>query len=298
MGVAIREPTTTAGDQPHAERGLQAHDLHFAHVPGQPQLAGVSLGVRPGEVLCLLGPNGTGKTTLLRCLLRLLRPDRGTVTVDGRDVGGMSAPELARAIAYVPQSGTTGFPFSVLDVVVMGRSPHLRTIDTPTERDYEIAFDRLDGLGIGHLADRTFNLVSGGERQLALIARALTQASPILIFDEPTASLDYGNQARILQVVGSLARAGHAVVMTSHAPDHALACADNVALLKDGSLLEYGPPHEVITAPVLTALYGIPIRVVSIPSDPDGAGTGPSHSVCIPVMPAIDSHDTPAPEWR
>lgn len=264
---------------------LTAQNLTFAHEPGIPQLDGVSLTVRAGEVLCLLGPNGTGKTTLLRCLLGMLRPHSGVVTVDGRDIATMTASELARAVAYVPQSGTTGFPFSVLDVVVMGRSPYLRTGATPSDADYATAFDHLETLGMDHIVNRTFNAISGGERQLVLIARALTQGSPILILDEPTASLDFGNQARILQVVSQLAARGHAVVMTSHMPDHAFACADTVALLKAGTLLAVGAPASVIREDVLSDLYGIPVRVAAL---------DPSTTVCLPVLepiPGRTAHD-------
>lgn len=254
---------------------LVARSLTFSHEPGIPQFDGVSFTVRAGEVLCLLGPNGTGKTTLLRCLLGALRPERGSVTVDGRDISRMSAAQLARAVAYVPQNGTTGFPFSVLDVVVMGRSPYVRTGATPSDADYALAFAHLEMLGMKHAANRTFNAVSGGERQLALIARALTQASPVLILDEPTASLDFGNQARILQVVAQLSARGHAVVMTSHMPDHAFACADTVVLLKAGRLLAIGAPADVINEDVLTDLYGVPVRVAAL---------DPSTTVCLPIL--------------
>lgn len=254
---------------------LVASGLTFAHEPGIRQLDDVSFAVRAGQVLCLLGPNGTGKTTLLRCLLGVLKPQRGSVTVDGRDISRMSAAEVARSIAYVPQNGTTGFPFSVLDVVVMGRSTHLRTGATPSDADYELAFGHLEMLGMGHLVNRTFNAVSGGERQLALIARALTQASLVLILDEPTASLDFGNQARILQVVSQLSARGHAVVMTSHMPDHAFACADTVALLKAGRLLAKGAPGSVINEDILTELYGVPVRIAAL--DPDT-------TVCLPIL--------------
>lgn len=254
---------------------LVAHGLTFAHEPGTPQLDDVSFTVRSGEVLCLLGPNGTGKTTLLRCLLGMLRPQRGAVTVDGRDIARLRAAELARAVAYVPQNGTTGFPFSVLDVVVMGRSPYLRTGATPSDKDYALAFGHLEALGMTHIVNRTFNSVSGGERQLALIARALTQESPVLILDEPTASLDFGNQARILQVVAELSARGHAVIMTSHMPDHAFACADTVALLKDGRLLAMGPPGAVLDERVLTELYGVGVRIASLDADT---------TVCLPVL--------------
>lgn len=262
---------------------LVAKHLTFAHTPDRAQLDDVSLAVGAGEVLCLLGPNGTGKTTLLRLLLGTLIPHRGSIMVDGLDTLQMSQVERARAIAYVPQSGVTGFPFSVLDVVVMGRSPYVRLGSAPTQRDYALAFEQLDNVGLARLAHRTFNEVSGGERQLALIARALTQASRILLLDEPTASLDFGNQARILATVSRLAERGHTVIMTSHMPDHAFACAHTVALLKRGKLLRLGVPTQVIDADVLTELYEFPIRVADLDAHTQ---------VCLPIFnPRTENHD-------
>ena len=154
---------------------VQVAGLEFGYGDDGQLLRGVSLRVASGEVCALLGPNGAGKTTLLRCLLGLLTPDSGVITVAGADVAKLSARELARLIAYVPQSSTPAFPFTTLDVVVMGRTPHLRLTDTPSATDREAATDTLRQVGIAHLADRAFTQLSGGERQLALIARALTQ---------------------------------------------------------------------------------------------------------------------------
>jgi iron complex transport system ATP-binding protein len=261
---------------------LDVEDLTFAY-PGRPRLLkGIWFSVGAREVMCLLGPNGTGKTTLLRCLIRISKPASGTVRVLGRDTATMTAKELARRVAYVPQASTTVFPFTVLDIVVMGRSPHLGFMATPTAHDERIALDALEQVGIGHLARRPFAQVSGGERQLALIARALAQQASVLVMDEPTASLDYGNQVRMLRLIKSLAASGHTILMTSHFPNHAFDCANQTALMKDGRIVEKGQPDIVISDASLSALYGVDVRVVTASvGDDQESGTV---KVCVPML--------------
>ena len=238
--------------------------LEFGYGSEGRLLRGISLRVAPGEMCALLGPNGAGKTTLLRCLLGLLTPDSGEITVAGTDVARLSTRELARLVAYVPQNSTPAFPFSTLDVVVMGRTPHLRLTATPSAADRDAATDMLRQLGIAHLADRAFTQLSGGERQLALIARALTQQAPVLVLDEPTAALDYGNEVHILSVLSELAAAGHTVLMSTHQPNHALSYASRAVLLRDGTVIADGPPVHVITSARLTDLYRVPIQVAPV----------------------------------
>lgn len=245
-----------------ASPGVEIDGLTFAHDRTRHQLLDVSLAIESGQVCCLLGPNGTGKTTLLRCVLGLLKAQRGTVRIAGEDVGALSARRLARTVAYVPQTMTTAFPFTALDIAVMGRTPHVAMIATPSEADRRHAADVLDRLGIGHLAGRAFSSLSGGERQLALFARALVQEAPVLILDEPTAALDYGNAMRILHLVRDLARGGRTIVMSTHQPDHAFACGDRAALLQGGRVTAHGPPVQVLTDEHLTELYGVAIHVV------------------------------------
>ncbi|MCC7371679.1 MAG: ABC transporter ATP-binding protein [Chloroflexi bacterium] len=260
---------------------LQVDGLSFAYPGRPPTLHGVGFGVGAGEVLCLLGPNGTGKTTLLRCLVRLAKPSNGAISIGGRDTASMTAKELARHVAYVPQASSTVFPFSLLDIVVMGRSPHLGFMQTPTAHDRQVAQAALERVGIGHLATRPCTQVSGGERQLALIARALAQEASILVMDEPTASLDYGNQVRMLRLVKGLAAAGHTVVMTSHVPSHAFECAHQVALMKEGRIAALGPPDEVISGASLSALYGVDVRVVAAAIEEHEPATV---KVCVPML--------------
>jgi iron complex transport system ATP-binding protein len=193
--------------------------------------------VREHEVCVLLGPNGAGKTTLLRCLLGLLTPHGGMIQVLGTDIAALSSRQLARRVAYVPQSTATQFPFTALDMAVMGRTPYLAATTAPAAADRRLAMAQLERLGIGHLARRPFSLLSGGERQLTLLARALVRRAPVLVLDEPTAALDYGNEVRILAVITDLARAGRCVLMTTHQPAHALTHANRAVLMRGGRLV-------------------------------------------------------------
>lgn len=251
---------------------LEARGLTFGY-PGKVVGRGVSLGLRAGEVLCLLGPNGSGKTTLFRTLLGLLPAQGGTVLLDGTPLPRLSRAEVARRIAYVPQAHAATFPYTVLDMVLMGRTAHLGPFAQPGVADHEAAWAALDSLGIVGLATADYTRISGGQRQLALIARALAQAAPLLVMDEPTASLDFGNQALVLRHVLSLRAQGYGIVLSTHDPSQAFACATAVALLHDGGLAAPGPPDTVLTAETLSGIYGIPVtlerlrsgRVVCVP---------------------------------
>jgi iron complex transport system ATP-binding protein len=221
----------------------------------------IHVGVRAGEVVCLLGPNGCGKTTLFKSLLGLLGPLAGSVWVAGRPIADMPRQQLARSVAYVPQAHVSVFPYRVLDMVLMGRTAHFGLFSAPSEADRQQARSALDLLGIGPLADREYTRISGGQRQLALIARALAQDAPAIIMDEPTASLDFGNQALVLREVTRLARRGLGIVMSTHDPDHALAIASRVLLLHEGRVIADGHPREVLTEGTLEAVYGVPVSV-------------------------------------
>jgi len=237
----------------------------------------VSLALVPGEVLVLLGPNGTGKSTLLKCMAGLLRPQQGRVLLDDGNVAALRPSRLARRIGYVPQSNSSTFPFRVRDVVVMGRAPHLNTLESPSRRDVEIADRMIEETGIVHLADRSCHEISAGEWQMVLIARALAQQPDVLLFDEPTSHLDIGNQVRILDNVRRLARQGFTIVMASHVPDHAFMAGDRVAILKDRRLMALGPPDDVITAETLRRAYGVEVQVIDV----EGL---PGRRVCVPIL--------------
>jgi iron complex transport system ATP-binding protein len=260
---------------------LQVEHLSFGYDRSKTLLNDISFTVSDGETLCVLGPNGAGKTSLLRCLLGISNFSKGTIKVNGRELCGITRKDLARLVAYVPQSISTTFPFTIFDMVLMGRNPHLKGFSVPSTRDGKLAMDSLEMLGIGHLKDRPFNRISGGEQQLTLIARALTQESRILIMDEPTASLDYGNQIRILKIVNGLKNSGFAVVMTTHCPDHAFLSATQVAIMKDGQIVAAGEPHNIITSRNMSELYAAEIKVLSAHFSEE---PGRCAMVCVPVM--------------
>lgn len=230
---------------------------------------GVDLEFPRGEIVCLLGPNGSGKTTLLRTLLGLIAPLAGDVTLDGRPLEAWGGRERATRLAYVPQAAQSYFDFSVLEMVEMGRTAHRGVFGVPGERDRERAMASLGRLGIGALAERPIHRVSGGECQLALIARALATEAEHLLMDEPTANLDFGNQALILDEVARLKASGTAVLFSTHHPDHALRIADRVVMLRGGGVLAAGPAAATINSENLSALYGRPIDVAELVS-PDG----------------------------
>lgn len=221
----------------------------------------LDLDVFPGEVLSILGPNGCGKTTLLRCLGGALTPCAGTVTIDGRELARMDAAERARRIGFVFQEHAASFPFPVLDVVAMGRSPHLGLFAAPSAKDIGIAVSALERLGIAHLKDRPYTEVSGGERQLVLLARTLAQEAGVILLDEPTSHLDFRNQALTLGTIASLAAQGMTLVTTSHDPNHAFLFPGRVVLMKEGRLVAVGAAPEVLTEAALSATYGIAIEV-------------------------------------
>ena len=257
---------------------LEARNLDFGY-RGKPVGRDVSLALEAGEVLCLLGPNGSGKTTLFKTLLGLLPVQCGAVVIDGADLGARRRDEVARMVSYVPQAHAAFFPYSVREVVLMGRTAHLGMFSTPSRRDHEITMAALGRMGLTHLAESVYTRISGGERQLALVARALAQDAHIVVMDEPTANLDFGNQVRVLQHVQDLARSGIGVLLSTHDPDQAFVCADRVAMLHAGRLVRLGAPAEVVTAESLKEIYGVEVEVALVPSS-DGA----ARRVCIPTV--------------
>jgi iron complex transport system ATP-binding protein len=242
-------------------------------------LSHVNLAVERGEVLCILGPNGVGKTTLFKTILGFLRLLDGEIAIDRQDVQKLSPKSRARVIGYVPQIHNPPFPFVVSDVVLMGRTAHIRSFSSPSKEDQRIACQCMDALQIRPLQDRIYTELSGGERQLVLIARALAQQPKILIMDEPTSNLDFGNQVRVLRQISELARQGLTVVMTSHFPNHAYLCASKVAMVKGNKSIEIGTSDEIITEDNLRETYGIDVKITSV-SDRSGREV----KACIPLL--------------
>ena len=241
---------------------LEVQSLDFGF-PGRTIGRGVGFRLEPGEVLCVLGPNGGGKTTLFRTLLGLLEPHAGNVRLEGADLQDLSRAEIARRVGYVPQGHSAYFAFTVREFVLMGRTAHLGSFASPGKNDVQVANQALESLGIAALAERPVTEISGGERQLALVARALAQEPRLLVLDEPTAGLDFGNQVRVLERISNLSGKGISILFSSHHPDHAFMCAGRALLLAEGRALEIGPPQEVIRADTLQRLYGVPAQVLA-----------------------------------
>jgi len=241
---------------------LSGHDLTIGyadHVVGR----GLDVALATGEVLALLGPNGGGKTTLLKTLLGLLAPQAGEVRLGERPLSGYSSRERARLVAYVPQSHFTTFAFTVEAMVLMGRTAHGNLFSRPSTADRAIAARALERFGIAHLHARPYTMISGGERQLALLARALAQEPQFVVLDEPTASLDFGNQGRVLREIQALKAAGHGVLFTTHDPNHAMRAADRVYLLRQGVRIAEGATGAILNRGELEALYGAAVELIA-----------------------------------
>jgi iron complex transport system ATP-binding protein len=242
---------------------LEAHDLACGY-HGVAVVEGFNAHVETGSVFCLLGPNGVGKTTLFKTILGLLPRISGSVTLDGRDINDMDPTELARSIAYVPQRHSPPFAFTVRDVVMMGAIAQRGIFGSAARGDAEAADQILADLGVLKLADRVYTELSGGERQMVLIARALAQNPRFLMMDEPTSSLDYGNQVQVLKCVRRLADSGLGVIMTTHFPEHIAECKAQGTLVMPGGGFVSGDAREVLTPEHLRDAYGIEVAVMDV----------------------------------
>lgn len=237
---------------------LRADKVSFAYRGGAPVLGEVSLAVRRGDLVGVIGPNGSGKTTLLKVLGGMLQPANGSVFVDDKPLGSWSRRDVAVRIAFVPQETHSSFDFSVLDVVLMGRFPHLGAFALEGPEDLAIARDALQATGTSLFESRSFNTLSGGEKQRVVIASALAQRAELLLLDEPTASLDVGHQ---LEAAALLNRLNHeqnvTMVLTTHDLNFAASLCRHLLLMRDGRVIASGPTNDVLTAAAVRALYDV-----------------------------------------
>lgn len=241
---------------------LTAQSITYAYTPDQPVLHNVSLSLDAGEILYLLGRNGSGKTTLLTCLAGIRQPTSGSIHLNGTDLTSLRPIERARRVGLIPQLHTPGFAYTVEQMVLMGRAPHLNLMAVPGAEDRAIAADALASVGMSDYATRAYTDLSGGERQLVMIARGLAQQCDILLMDEPDAHLDPYNRHKVMAIVSRLAREGLSFIVSSHAPNHALLYAEQVLLLKQGRVMANGSTHDTLTAPLLSATYDMTLDVI------------------------------------
>lgn len=227
-------------------------------------LKDISFHAAAGDCLAVLGPNGVGKSTLFRCMLGFIKAQKGRILLGGKHIDHLNRSETAQEIAYIPQFSEPVFNYTVLDTVLMGVANRVPLLQGPKQEHYDKAMKILEELGIAHLRDRGSGKISGGERQLALLARALIQDAKVLVMDEPTANLDYGNRSRVMERVSELGRLGYTVIFSTHEPNQAFHYANKVIALKDGKIFTSGEPQNALTGEVLSSLYGVGVYVGTV----------------------------------
>lgn len=252
-----------------AQTAVTLRDVAFRYGPAEPlALDGVSTEVRAGSITAVLGPNGSGKSTLLHTVLGLLSPERGEVELFGRPLAAHSRRESSRLLGLVPQNEYVTFDLSVFEYALLGRAPYLDLLETPGPDDRACAQRALEAVGLAALARRPVPALSGGERQLATVARALAQEPRVLLLDEPTSHLDLANVRRILGVLRSLRADGRTIVLTTHDPNAAAAIADDVLLMRQGQVIAAGPTGSVMNSEWLSATYGVQVEVIQMHGRP------------------------------
>lgn len=235
---------------------IEVTDLCFEYEKGKLVLDNICFNVEQGSVVAILGKNGCGKSTLLDCIIGYNDFKIGNIKVNGQDIKSLSDKELSKNIAYISQKTDINLDYSVLEFILFGRNCRLKFGASPTQPDYDIAKANAQKCGITHLLTKDINKLSGGERQLVFIARALTQESPIIIMDEPTASLDYGNQLKLYEIINELQKDGKTIIFTTHNPEHVLYLDCLVAIVQSGKITKTGQAKDIITQPTLKEIYG------------------------------------------
>ncbi len=239
---------------------IEVKNLSFSY-GAHKVLQDVSFSVPTGCFLSVLGPNGVGKSTLFSCILGLLQPQSGSILIDGLDISRLRPGERAKHLAYLPQSHNPVFQYSVLDMALMGANAQLGSFSAPGKQHIRAAEEALERLGISHLRDRSYNRLSGGERQLTLIARALVQNAKVLIMDEPSSNLDFGNRLRVMKTVQALTAQGYTVIQSTHEPEQAYLYSHQILALYEGGVLAIGSPEDVLCDEIISKLYGVPVQV-------------------------------------
>ena len=242
---------------------LEVEDLSYRYRNGTRTIFhDVNFSLDKGEVLAILGANGAGKSTLLNCIANLFRPTSGQIRLNGQPMEHMSMRDVAKIVGYVPQVHTPAYAYTVREFVVMGRTPYIGSFASPSAEDYRIADESLERMGISHLRDKVYTEISGGERQQVTIARVITQQPQIILLDEPTAHLDYGNQYRVVQMVKALADEGYSLLITTHYPDHAIILNGKVAILNREGILGIGLAADTVNEDTLSRLYGLHVKTI------------------------------------
>lgn len=239
----------------------------------------ICFSVEDGEVACILGPNGVGKTTFFKTAQGFLPPVSGQIFLNGKSIDKLSRKEMARQVAYVPQAQGQPFDFTVYDMILMGRASFVSKFSSPSREDHDICAQVIEDLGIGHLKERLYTRISGGEQQLVLIARALVQQPRLLMMDEPTSNLDFGNQVSVLHCISGLSKKGIGILMITHSPDHALICADKIVLFCRDKRVMVGKTEDIITEETLLNAYNVRVKFTSVEDD-----NGMRIKTCVPLM--------------
>ncbi|MBN2049020.1 MAG: ABC transporter ATP-binding protein [Spirochaetales bacterium] len=240
---------------------IRAEEISYRYNRGPEVFRGISFDLDEGEIFTILGANGAGKSTLLNCLAGIFKPKSGRVFLNAREMGELTHREIAKLIAFVPQIHNPTYGYSVREYVVMGTTPYIGAFASPRREDYRTADQAIERMNVAHLADKAYTDLSGGERQQVTIARALAQRPRLIMLDEPTAHLDYGNQLKMIKLIKTLCEEGFAVVLTTHVPDHPVILDGRVGILTRSGGLITGGAETLLTDESLTALYGIEIRM-------------------------------------